>query len=256
MRFLLLFVAATLAGAINSVAGGGTLLTFPSLLAAGVSPIVANATNTVALVPGSLSAYWGYRSEMGRSRRDLVLFGLPSLAGGVIGAFIVVKAGDQLFSRLVPWLIFSATGLFLLQDRLKTLFAPDTNEGAGTARFSRRHPVGATIFQFLVAIYGGFFGAGMGILMLAAMGMMGMGSIHRMNGLKNFAAVCINGVAAVTFALMHRVNWPFAALMAVGAVAGGYGGAGAAQRIGEKNVRRLVIYIGLGIGFWTLLRHA
>jgi uncharacterized membrane protein YfcA len=210
----------------------------------------------VALVPGSFSAYWGYRAEMGRSRKDLILFGAPSLAGGVIGAFLVIKAGDALFSRLVPWLIFSATGLFLAQEPLRRIFMPASGNAGGDQELTRRHPLGAAIFQFFVAIYGGFFGAGMGILMLAAMGMMRLGSIHRMNGLKNFAAVCINGVAAVTFALMHRVDWPLAGVMAVGAVFGGYAGAGLARRLGQSNVRRLVVFIGLAIGVWTLVRHA
>jgi hypothetical protein len=193
---------------------------------------------------------------MGRSKRDLFLFGLPSLAGGIIGALLVIKAGNALFDRLVPWLIFSATALFLLQDPLRKLIMPDTAAGSAEGSLSRTRPAGAMIFQFFVAVYGGFFGAGMGILMLAAMGMMGLGSIHRMNGLKNFAAVCINGVAAATFAIEHRVIWPLAALMAVGAVAGGYGGAGLARRMGRDNVRRLVVAIGIIIGIWTLVRHA
>lgn len=253
LHLSLLFVAALLAGAINSAAGGGTLLTFPALLAAGVSPVTANGTSTVALVPGSMSAFWGYRSEMGHDRRDLLWMGLPSLLGGLLGAVLVVRAGDSLFSHLVPLLILGATVLFMVQDPIRRWLARRgvASIGDNEAQHVRRFPVGPMVFQFFVALYGGFFGAGIGILMLAALGMMGLGNIHRMNGIKNFAAICINGVAAVTFTLLHRVNWPLALLMAVGAVVGGYGGAGLARRVGPANVRRFVILVGLSIGLYT-----
>ncbi len=250
LQYVLLFLAALLAGAINSVAGGGTLLTFPALLSVGISPVAANATSTVALVPGSLSAFWGYKGEMGGSRGDLLRMGLPSLLGGLLGAIVVVKAGDKVFSHLVPWLIFSATALFIIQEPVRRWLAKrgdaDAPEKGVTA--------GAMIFQFFVALYGGFFGAGIGILMLAALGLMGQSNIHRMNGLKNFAAVCINGVAAATFIALHRVHWAPALLMAVAAIAGGFAGAGVARRVGQTNVRRFVIFIGLSIGLYTLLR--
>jgi len=252
----LLFVAALIAGAVNAVAGGGTLLTFPALLSIGLPPITANATSTVALVPGSLSAFWGYRSEMKGSRRSLLWLGLPSLLGGAVGAFLAVKAGDSLFSRLVPWLILGATVLFMIQDpvrrwldRRQPASAPESEPG-GTRL------VGVMAFQFFVAIYGGFFGAGIGILMLAALGFLGLSNIHRMNGLKNFAAVCINGVGAATFIFFGRVQWPLALLMMVAAIIGGYSGAGIARRLGQKNVRRLVIAIGLGIGFYLLVHRS
>lgn len=256
LHLFLLFLAATLAGAINSAAGGGTLLTFPALLAAGVPPVMANGTSTVALAPGSLSAFWGYRGEISHNKRDLLWMGLPSLAGGLLGAVFVVRAGDSLFSRLVPVLILGATALFIVQDPVRRALARRGVAGIGQDGDvpARRFPVGPMAFQFFVALYGGFFGAGIGILMLAALGMMGLDNIHRMNGIKNFAAVCINGVAAVTFALLGRVEWRLAALMAVGAVLGGYGGAGLARRLGQTNVRRFVIFVGLSIGLYTA-RH-
>jgi uncharacterized membrane protein YfcA len=253
MTFLLLFLAALAAGAVNSVAGGGTLLTFPALLSAGVPAVAANATSTVALVPGSLSAYWGYRAEMGRSRRYLLWLGLPSLAGGVLGAYLVLKAGDALFRELVPWLILSATVLFIVQEPIRQWLARRSAQGPATGERAGSLPA-VIAFQFLVALYGGFFGAGIGILMLAALGFLGLSDIHRMNGLKNFAAVCINGVAAVTFIVGHRVHWKIALLMAAGAIAGGYGGAGLARRLGQRNVRRIVIAIGLLIGLYMLFR--
>ena len=246
---ILVFLAALAAGAINAVAGGGTLLTFPALLAAGVPAVAANATSTVALVPGSLSAYWGYRAEMGGGRAERLRWAMPSLLGGAGGAYLAVHVGDKLFAHLVPYLILSATGLFLAQGPLRAWL--DKRQSNTTAPKSA---VGPFLFQLVVALYGGFFGAGIGILMLAAMGLMGLTNIHRMNGLKNFAAVCINGVAAVTFVFSGRVHWPLAVLMAIGAIMGGFGGAGLAQRVGQANVRRFVVFIGLAMGLYTLLR--
>jgi len=178
--------AAALAGAVNSIAGGGTLLTFPALLALGVSPVAANATSTVALVPGSLSAFWGYRGAGGDDRGALLRFGVPSVLGGALGAFLAIRAGDSLFGRLVPWLLFGATGLFVVQDPLRRRFA-----SSGDQPPSRAVHAAIVAFQFLVATYGGFFGAGIGILMLAAMGILGLRDLHQMNRLKTFAAVCI-----------------------------------------------------------------
>lgn len=251
MSLLILFVAALVAGAVNSVAGGGTLLTFPALLSIGVSPIAANATSTVALVPGSFAAFWGYRDELRGSRQEMLWFAVPSLIGGVIGALFVDRVGDRTFSRVVPWLIFGATALFAVQPLVKRWL--ERGRPTGDDEPNRRAPF-AIAFQLLVAIYGGFFGAGIGILMLAALGFLGVRGIHRMNGVKNFAAVCINGVAAITFVALGRVLPMQAAVMAVGAIVGGLGGAGIARRLGETNVRRLVIAIGVAIGVTMLLR--
>lgn len=250
LHLSLLFLAALAAGAINSVAGGGTLLTFPALLAAGIPSIAANATNTAALVPGSVSAYWGYRGEIGRSRGDLWMLTAPSLLGGGLGALLAIRVGNALFDHLVPWLILGATFLFLLQDPVRKWLDRrrlDTRP--------RSLGAGGLFFQFFVAVYGGFFGAGIGILMLAALGFLGQTNIHRMNGLKNFAAICINGAAAATFILAGRVHLPLAAMMAVGAVLGGFGGAGLARRVGEANVRRVVVAVGLLFGIYSLWKQ-
>ncbi len=259
-HYVVLFLAALAAGAINAVAGGGTLLTFPALLAVGVPPVIANGTSTVALVPGSLSAVWGYKTEMQHDHRDLLWLGLPSLAGGYLGAHAASHVGNALFSQLVPWLIFGAVALFLIQDPIQRWMA-GRQEGQGAlfalgtpSRCAPRNWVSVMVFQFFVALYGGFFGAGIGILMLAALGFLGLSNIHRMNGLKNFAAVCINGAAALTFIYYGRVSWGLALLMMVAAMAGGYGGAGLAQRMGRRNVRRLVVTIGILIGVYTLVR--
>ena len=251
---VLLIVTSIAAGAMNALAGGGTVLTFPALLAAGVSPVAANATNAVALVPGSLTAGLGFRGELGTDSRRLLLFLLvASLAGGLLGAWLVVIAGDALFRAMVPWLILGATALFIAQEPLRR-WREKRNAAKGEKRLDDLNLWGLAVAQFVVAIYGGFFGAGMGILMLAELGFLGLSNIHQMNGLKNFAAVCINGIAAVFFALGHHVHWPFAALMATGSVLGGYGGAWVAQRIGEAMVRWSIIVIGLGIGAYMLVR--
>lgn len=249
VHILLLCVAGFFAGAINSVAGGGTLLTFPTLLSLGVPPIAANATSTVALVPGSFAAFYGYRQELGESRRELLWFAVPSVVGGVIGALLVDRVGDQTFARLVPFLIFSATALFALQPPIKAWLSRVSPHDP-----KRRAPY-VVAFQLVVSIYGGFFGAGMGILMLAALGLLGLTNIHRMNGVKNFAAVCINGVAAITFTLLGRVRWSLALVMAAAAIVGGILGARVAKRIGEAHVRRLVIAIGVAIGIAMLVRR-
>jgi len=255
-RSAILFAVAFGAGAINSVAGGGTLLTFPTLVLAGISPIVANATNTVALVPGSASSVWGYREDIHDSRGEMALLAVPSLFGGVIGALWVVHTGDKEFAKLIPWLIFGATALFIIQEPITRYVRRSGAEGADQPPSGIGRRLGIAVFQFFVAIYGGFFGAGMGIMMLAALGLMGFArNIHRANGIKNAAAVCINGVAAITFIVEKRVNWPYAGLMAVGAIVGGYGGAGIARKIGQATVRKLIVVIGVGIGIFMLLHR-
>ena len=257
LHFALLLGAALVAGAINSVAGGGTLLTFPvllSVLGGASGSVVANGTSTVALVPGSFSAFWGFRGEVAGQKRSLWEMAVPSLLGGLVGAYLATHVSSAVFSRLVPWLIFGATFLFLIQDPVRRWIGRGTDKGASESASAAPRPlgVGGMTFQFFVAVYGGFFGAGIGILMLAALGFLGQTNIYRMNGLKNFAAVCINGVGAATFIVYKRVDWPLALSMMVVAIVGGYAGAGVAQRVGQANVRRFVIAIGLLFGAWTL----
>ena len=251
LHLALLLLAAFAAGTINSVAGGGTLLTFPVLLSV-LGPggaVLANGTSTVALAPGSLSAFWGYRSEVAGQKRSLWEMAIPSVLGGAIGAFLATHVKPALFSHLAPWLILGATGLFLVQDPVRRWIGRGPEPGTAE---ERSIGIGGMTFQFFVATYGGFFGAGIGILMLAALGFLGQTNIHRMNGLKNFAAICINGVAALTFIAARNVDWPLALSMMAMAVTGGFAGAGLAQKAGQANVRRLVIFIGLAFGAYTL----
>jgi uncharacterized membrane protein YfcA len=247
---LILFAAAFVAGAMNSIAGGGTLITFPILLWLGLDPKVANATSTVALWPGLFGGLFGFRREMENSRRILVRLGITSVIGGGVGAWLLIATPSETFARLVPFLIFFATLLFILQEPISRRLG--TGETAETKR--ARWWLGAIIFQFFSSIYGGYFGAGNGILMLAALGLLGLSDIHRANGIKNFLGICINSVAVLSFALSKLVYWPDALLMAVAAIAGGYFGASVARRMGRLFVRRTVITIGLVIGFVMLWR--
>ncbi len=236
------FASAFAAGAINSVAGGGTLLTFPTLIWLGLNSVAANATSTVAIWPGSLGGMWGYRKELRTADPRMLALTVPSLIGGISGALLLRFTPPSIFDAVVPFLILFATVLFMVQETVQRMFK------AGQARHaSARWLAGAMLFQFFVALYGGYFGAGIGILMLAALSILGLTDIHQMNGLKNFFALCINGVAAIYFIFARMVEWPYVLIMAVGAIAGGYGGAGLARRLGRTVVRRVVIGIGFAM---------
>lgn len=256
-----MFLAAFVAGMMNSVAGGGTLVTFPMLVWLGLDPIRANVTCTVALWPGSLGAMVGFRRELGDRRRWMLLLGLPSIVGGLLGARLLLLTPSPLFASIVPFLILFATALFAISEPLMGLMGFSRRMRAGEkpeAEIDRNRITSpwilAIVFQFLVSIYGGYFGAGMGILMLAAMGLMGLTDIHQMNGLKNFFAVCINVIAAAYFILSGQVAWSYAVVMTVGAIAGGYGGAGLARRLGRGFVKRAVILIGLAMAVSLFFR--
>jgi uncharacterized protein len=258
LHLVAVVVVSAIAGAMNAVAGGGTLLTFPALIGLGIAPLTANATSTVALWPGSASSFWGYRRELRGAQRWAIGFALPSLLGGAVGALLLLATDEKTFSDLVPWLVLGATVLFMGQGPLGAWLRRRPSAGMegdrsdGTDRFPKARLL---VFQFLIGIYGGYFGAGAGILMLAALGLMGLTNIHRMNGLKNWGGLCMNAVAAITFAVSGLVNWPVALSMAIGAVSGGYLGSRMAQRVSQKTVRMIIIAIGLGSGFWLLLNH-
>ncbi len=233
----------------NALAGGGTILTYPTLLFLGESAIVANATSTIALLPGAAASMWGYRREVGRHRGWLKTLLVPSLLGGAAGSVLLLATPAKTFERLAPFLILFATALFLLQGRLAR-----TGRSTGAAPPSPRRLAAALLFQFGVAVYGGYFGAGIGILMLATLGFLGLSDIHAMNGLKNFFGMCINAVAAAYFIARGAVAWPAAVVMIGGAIAGGYGGARFARRIGREKSRAAVAVIGFGIAALLFLR--
>jgi uncharacterized protein len=252
IQYSLLFGSAMAAGMINSVAGGGTLLTFPSLIWAGHSPIIANATSTVALVPGAWSSIWGYRSELGTTPRRFFVLLIPSLLGGVLGAALLRRTPPSVFADLAPFLILFATILFLVQEPIQRILRiRDVTQAPVTKLWL----FGTAFYQFFIAVYGGYFGAGMGILVLAALGFMGLSNIHQMNGLKNIFGSSVNAVASIYFIVFGLVSWPAALLMSAGAIIGGYGAAGLARRLGQKFVRRTVIVIGLAMTISLLIKN-
>ncbi len=251
IQILSLLAAAFIAGVINSIAGGGTLITFPVLLWMGLDAKMANATSTVALWPGLFGGLFGYRKELENSSTVLLRLGVTSVIGGAIGAWLLIWTPSPIFERLVPLLILFATLLFMAQ-------APIT-------RRLKLQPIvaepkiswwlGAIVFQFFSSMYGGYFGAGNGILMLAALGLLGVQDINRANGIKNFLGICINSIAVVSFAFSHLVVWPIALMMAGAALLGGYAGSKGAVRVGQGAVRKAIVVIGFVITFvmiWQL----
>lgn len=253
---LLVTLAAAVGGAMNAIAGGGTLITFPAIVALGVPPLIANATSTVALWPGAVGSMWGYRKELAGARPWAIRFAPPSLLGGALGAWLLLRTPPERFERIVPFLVLAATLLFLIQRPLMQRFRLGRgNEGTSTGQEPHSPPWSFAVSQFGVGVYGGYFGAGIGILMLAVLGFMGLRNIHRMNGLKNWGGLCMNAVAAAMFAFSGIVNWPVALAMAVGGLLGGYGGSRLAQAVGQERVRRAVVVIGLGSFVWLLVRR-
>lgn len=250
---LVLVIAAMIGGTLNSVAGGGSFFTFPALIATGVPPIAANATSTVALWPGSIASTVAYRKDMHGSRLT-VLMSVVSLLGGGVGAILLLHTPSPTFQKLIPWLLLVATALFAVGPMLTKRFRRSGGIGDGLPPQSPRTLAVMAAVQFVIAAYGGFFGGGIGILMLAALGIMGLTNIHEMNGLKTLLAGCINGVAVITFVIFHAVVWPQAILMLLAAIAGGYAGAAAARRIPPQYVRTFVIVVGCALTAYFFVR--
>jgi len=240
------------AGAVNAVAGGGTLLTFPTLLAFGTPPVVANATSTLALFLGTAGSVFGYRRHVESVKPWLWRFVPVSIAGGWIGSWLLTHTSDRTFSRMVPFLILFATILFLAQGAFRRFAGLDQRGGF----HSTHHAVwGAIAFQFAVAVYGGYFGAGIGILMLASLGFIGLTNIHEMNALKTVLASLINCVAAVWFIYAGLIHWPKAGIMTAGALVGYFIGAHYAQRIPQIRVRQITTAIGFIIAGVTFYKE-
>lgn len=240
----LLFGAAVLAGALNSVAGGGSFFSFPALAFAGVPEIQANATSTVALWPGSVASVGAYRKELAGQGPTLLLLGGVSVVGGVAGAVLLLHTPKSTFSLLIPFLLLFATLLFAFGRQIAATLRERI--GIGHASSGRLH-LGIALLQLVISIYGGFFGGGIGILMLASLALMGMENLHQMNAVKTVLQTCINGVAVVTFVVAGAVFWPQALVMIAGAVVGGYGGASLARRLPPSGVRWFVIVVGVAM---------
>jgi uncharacterized membrane protein YfcA len=236
------------AGVINAIAGGGSLVSFPALLWAGLPSVIANATNTVAVWPGTVSALWAYRKEIGAQRDAARVLALPALAGGLAGSVILLATSQRVFDAIVPWLILFACAMLALQTRVAAWVA--ARGGAPTGRV----PVGMWVAQLVIAVYGGYFGAGQGILTLAALGVFMPFNLKAANALKVLTALLVNGIAALWFVLSGAVRVPEAALMAVASLAGGWVGASVARRLPSSVMRAAVITYGVGVALWMLGR--
>ena len=223
------------------MAGGGTLVSFPTLVWLGLDSVTANATSTVAIWPGTVGSTWGYRRELREAEPRYRILIVPSLIGGIAGALLLRWTPPSVFDHLVPFLILFATLLFMAQEAIQRRLgtAPDPSHRGS------KWLTGALCFQLLIGLYGGYFGAGIGILMLAALSIMGLTDIHEMNSLKVVFGGSINGIAAAYFVWAGMVRWPYVLVMAVGAILGGWGGAGTARRMGRTAVRRIVVGLGL-----------
>jgi uncharacterized membrane protein YfcA len=242
-RDALLCGAAALAGAVNSIAGGGTLLSFPAAMAWGLPSTVANATNAVAMMPGSLASAWAYRREIAASARLVRLLALPAVVGGVAGAILLHATPVRVFDAIVPWLVLGATLVLLFQRRVGGA-RPSAPPSAAS---SHRRELVAVGCQLAVGVYGGFFGAAMGIITLAFLSLVMAEDIHHRNALKNLLAALINGVASIYFLWARLVSGRAAVIMIAGAVLGGFVGGHLARRTPARVVRTLVIAIGLAL---------
>ncbi len=239
---LFLFAAGALGGALNSVAGGGSFIAFPALLFTGVPPIPANATNTIALWTGAAASGGAYRSKLDVPRRVMIPLFAASFVGGLFGAILLLKTSAHTFLRVLPWLTLGATLLFAFGKKLAGGRRSVMEHESGTAALA-----GATVFQLAVAVYGGYFGGGMGIVMLAMLAALGMTDIHSMNALKSVMGFVINGVAVVTFIVARAVYWKAGGVMIAGAILGGYLGARYAMRLPQAWVRVFVVLVGTGM---------
>ena len=277
---LFLFVGAFVGGALNSVAGGGSFISLPALIFAGVPAVSANATNTLALWPASMSSAWAYRREVAATRSWVVMLGGVSLAGGLIGGLLLVRTTDAAFVRQLPWLLLLAAVTFSCGGAIQRALARQhpTDEAAKrpTASASEHptasapdHPTAVAaehptaldakhltvlFVQFLISVYGGYFGGGMGIMMLAALTIAGMTDIHQMNAVKSVLAVAIHGVALAEFVALGAIAWAPGLIMVAGGIAGGYAGAATARRVDQRYVRSLVMVIAWGMTVYFFLR--
>jgi len=245
---IFLFFAGVLGGALNAVAGGGSFIAFPALLFSGIAPIPANATNTVALWVGTTASSGAYRKHLDLSSRVMIPLAATSVIGGIAGAYLLLHTPAQTFLRVLPWLMLGATLLFMFGRHLARGSVGSIARDASTSAL-----VVASIFELIVAVYGGYFGGGLGILNLAMFAALGMTDIHAMNALKVVLGGIINGIAAITFVVAGAVAWKQGCVMLVGAVLGGYFAAHYSQKLPAAWIRGFVIVVGISMTayfFW------
>ncbi|HTZ99843.1 MAG TPA: sulfite exporter TauE/SafE family protein [Candidatus Aquilonibacter sp.] len=255
-----LFVAAFLAGTVNSVAGGGSFISFPALLFTGMAPIAANATNTAAVWPGTVASTFAYRNAFTPAARRLIvpLF-LVGILGGILGARVLLITPQQTFMHLIPWLLLAATLLFVFSGPITTWIRRRAGHHPESTAENHKVPPAlmalGLLIELVIAMYVGYFGAGAGILFLSLLAILGIDNIHAMNGMKTLLVSVVNGVAIVTFVIARVIVWPQALVMLVGAIAGGYGGAHFAQKMDPQHVRWIVIVVGFGMAIYFFIRY-
>ncbi len=242
---LAVLAAGAVAGTVNTIVGSGSLVTFPTLLAVGYPPLLANVSNTVGLAPGSVSGAVGYRRELAGQGRRCLVFGACSAAGAVTGGILLLSLPSAVFATVVPLLILLACVLIALQPRLKR----PVGAGAG-----RRHTLGGLVGVYLTGIYGGYFGAAQGVILVALLGIVLDEGLQRVNALKNVLASVVNGVAAGLFISVTDVAWQPAALIAVGSVAGAYLGARFGRRVPDRVLRTTIVVVGTAVAVVLFLR--
>jgi uncharacterized membrane protein YfcA len=249
-QVIFLFAAATVAGALNAVAGGGGFIAFPALIFTGMQPIAANATNTAALWPGTLASTGAYRGAMRGRVKTIVPLIISGVIGGTLGAYVLLHTPQSTFMKLVPWFLLSATLLFTFSRRITAFFrthaAPIHDRASST--------LGGAFIQLVIGLYIGYFGAGAGILVLAMLALLGETDIHAMNGMKTLLVTVANGMALLTFSVTHTIMWPQALVMVIGAALGGYAAAWYAQRVDPRITRGLVIATGFGMAIYFFVR--
>jgi uncharacterized membrane protein YfcA len=253
LSLIALFIAGLLGGALNAIAGGGSLISFPSLVAYGMLTVPANATNTAALWPGSIGGVLGFWQEVRKQGKLVSLLLVPSLLGGLLGAYVLVSTPESIFRRVVPLLVLFATLLFAARDWF-TRISKASPEG-GEEHISLVGGIWGILFQIAIATYGGYFGAGQSIMMMASLSIMGLRDLHRINGLKTALAVSVNGIALVFFSLKGIVVWELALIMGVGAVVGGYAAARLSKRVSQRILRAFVIAVGLVVSVWLFVKQ-
>lgn len=244
LGILLVAGGAFLAGGMNALAGGGTFFSFPALLAAGVPPVTANASNTVALWPASLSSAWVYRKELGKHRDWVIALTLVATVGGILGGLLLLAISNQAFTKMIPWLLLLATVLFAFSKQISRYVVRFKNRMGIAQVDDQPHSKSGLLFQFLVTVYGGFFGAGQGILTLAALSIQGIDDIQEINALKNWISAVTYTVSALTFIIAGAIDWPYTLLMVVTATLGGMVGAHIARYLPAIWLKRLVIGVG------------
>lgn len=245
-RTIFLFFAAVIGGALNAVAGGGTFVSFPALLATGVPAVQANATNTVALWPGLAASTGAYVRRLDVPRRLLVPLLLTSIIGGAAGSLLLLNTPQRVFLHLVPWLLLAGTLLFAFGNRIRT-FAGRSAAATDLRSMSWKVITVTSFVELLIAIYGGYFGAGIGLITLGMLAALGMRDINAMGAIRTLLAVVINAAAVLIFILARAVFWPHCLVMVVGSLVGGWFGAHYAQKADSRKLRRVVISIGMAM---------